>query len=147
MEEIRFYNVSDEYGVFSNFALYPIKIKGVVWQTTEHYFQAQKFKGLEHANKIRKARSPMKAAELGRTRKVRIRKNWDKRKDSVMYDAVMAKFSQHEELSKLLFATGEQKIIEASANDSYWGEGEDGKGLNKLGKILMKVRTNLKDFI
>ena len=40
---INFYRTGDEYGCFSNFAAYPIDLKGKVWPTTEHYFQAQKF--------------------------------------------------------------------------------------------------------
>ena len=73
-ETIKFYSVNDHYGAFSNFALYPIKLKGKTWQTSEHYFQAQKFAGTDYEQKIRKAPNPMKAAQLGRTRKVRIRK-------------------------------------------------------------------------
>ena len=30
---IRFYSVSDEYGEFSNFALYAIQLKGKRWRT------------------------------------------------------------------------------------------------------------------
>ena len=40
---IKFYSVRDEYGEFSNFAAYSIKLKGKTWPTTEHYFQAMKF--------------------------------------------------------------------------------------------------------
>lgn len=138
---IRFYNTFDEYGEFSNFALYSIKLKGKLWQTTEHYFQAQKFEGTPYEDKIRMAESPMKAAELGRTRKIKIRKNWDKIKDQIMHEAVLAKFEQHEALKALLLSTENAKLVEASENDSYWGEGRDRKGLNKLGKILMKLRT------
>jgi predicted NAD-dependent protein-ADP-ribosyltransferase YbiA (DUF1768 family) len=43
-EIIRFYSVGDEYGEFSNFAPYPITLGGKRWPTSEHYFQAQKFK-------------------------------------------------------------------------------------------------------
>lgn len=141
---IFFYSTSGEYGQFSNFALYPIKLKGKVWLTSEHYFQAQKFHGTEHENKIRKAPSPMKAAQMGRSRKVRIRKNWDNIKDNIMYEAVKAKFTQHEELKKLLLSTHEATIVEHTENDDYWGDGKDGKGKNKLGKILMKLREELK---
>jgi ribA/ribD-fused uncharacterized protein len=99
-EAIKFYAVSEKYGEFSNFALYPIKLKGKTWKTTEHYFQAQKFDKKEYQEKIRKAATPMKAAQLGRSRKERILKNWDNMKDNVMYDALKAKFSEHEELKK-----------------------------------------------
>ena len=132
---INFYSVSDEYGEFSNFALYPIKLKGKTWPTSEHYFQAQKFKGTPHETKIRKAKNPMQAAQLGRSRKVKLRLDWEKVKDSVMFDAVKAKFTQHKELKELLLST---------ENDSYWGDGGNGKGKNKLGKILMKIREELK---
>ncbi len=40
---IKFYNVSDKFGEFSNFAAHPIKLKGKKWPTSEHYFQAMKF--------------------------------------------------------------------------------------------------------
>ena len=142
-ETIKFYAVSAPYGEFSNFALYPIKIKGKTWPTTEHYFQAQKFQGTDHEIKIKKASSPMKAAELGRSRKVRIRKNWDGMRDQVMYEALKAKFTQHEELRPLLLETEDKILIEHTQNDSYWGDGGDGSGKNKLGKLLMKLREEL----
>lgn len=142
---IKFYSTNDTYGEFSNFALYPIKLKGKIWPTTEHYFQGQKFGGTEHENKIRKAPNPMKAAQLGRTRKVRIRKNWDNMKDNVMYDALKAKFTQYQELRKLLIETGDKILIEHTENDSYWGDGGDGSGKNRLGKLLMRLRTELSD--
>ena len=143
-ESIKFYSESGDYGEFSNFALYPIKLGGKTWKTSEHYFQAQKFKGTDHENKIRKAPSPMKAAELGRTRKVKIRPNWDNMKDNVMYDALKAKFTQHSDLKELLLETGNKKLIEHTENDDYWGDGGDGKGKNRLGKLLMKLREELK---
>ncbi|OJJ21782.1 Swarming motility protein YbiA [marine bacterium AO1-C] len=143
-QSIKFYSVAEAYGEFSNFAPYPIKLKGKTWPTSEHYFQAQKFAGTSHEDKIRKAASPMKAAELGRTRKVRIRANWDHMKDNIMLEAVHAKFAQHADLQELLLDTGDAKIIEHTENDDYWGDGGDGSGKNRLGKILMKVREELR---
>lgn len=137
---IKFYSVQAPFGEFSNFALYPIRLKGKTWSTSEHYFQAQKFLGSPQETKIRKAPTPMKAAQLGRTRKVPIRKNWDKMRDNIMYDAVKAKFEQHPTLKKLLRSTKDAILIEHTENDAYWGDGGNGKGANKLGKILMQVR-------
>ena len=37
-----------------------------------------------------------------------------------------------------------QELIEANPDDYFWGEGKDGTGKNMMGKLLMKVRTNLK---
>lgn len=142
---IKFYSTADEYGEFSNFALFPIKLKGKIWATSEHYFQAQKFRGTPYETKIRKASKPMQAAQMGRSRKVKLRLDWEKVKDSVMLDAVRAKFTQHQELKELLLSTGDAKIIEHTENDSYWGDGGDGKGKNRLGQILMLVRKELKE--
>ncbi|PWJ33116.1 NADAR family protein [Sediminitomix flava] len=144
-DEIKFYSEKAKWGEFSNFALYPIKINGKVWSTSEHYFQAQKFEDKTYQEKIRKSASPMKAAELGRSRKVRIKKNWDKIKDNVMYDVVLTKFTQYTELKELLLSTEDSILIEHTENDDYWGDGGDGKGKNRLGKILMKVREKLKN--
>lgn len=143
-EIIKFYSEKAEWGEFSNFALYPLKINGKTWATSEHYFQAQKFENKTYQEKIRKSPSPMKAAELGRSRKVKIKRNWDRMKDNVMYDVVLAKFTQHEELKEKLLQTGNAILIEHTENDSYWGDGGDGNGKNRLGKILMKVREKLK---
>lgn len=143
MTSIKFYSVNNKYGEFSNFALYPIKLKGKIWATSEHYFQAQKFKGTPHESKIRKARTPMLAAQLGRSRKVKLRRDWEKVKDAVMYEAVKAKFVQHKNLKELLLSTGNSKLIEHTVNDDYWGDGGNGKGQNKLGKILMQIRKEL----
>ena len=140
---IHFYAVSQPWGEFSNFAAYPIRLKGKTWPTTEHYFQAQKFSGTKMEEQVRKASSPMKAAEMGRSRKVRIRKNWDHHRDNVMYEAVWAKFTQHEDLRKLLLSTDDAILVEHTENDHYWGDGGDGSGKNRLGKILMKVRAKL----
>ena len=143
IEKIKFYSVNEAYGEFSNFALFPIKLKGKIWKTTEHYFQAQKFVDKAYQEKIRKAQTPMKAAQLGRSRKVRIIKNWDSIGDNVMYEALKAKFTQHEELNELLLATGDKILIEHTENDSYWGDSGDGSGKNRLGKLLMRLRKEL----
>lgn len=144
MKVIRFYRVSEQYGEFSNFAPYPIKIKGKEWSTSEHYFQAQKFAGTKHEEAIRLTKSPMIAARMGRDRSKPLRKDWEQVKDDVMYKAVKAKFTQHLSLRSMLLSTGNLEIIEHTANDSYWGDGGNGSGKNMLGKTLMLVREELR---
>ncbi len=72
---INFYGTKDEYGCFSNFSRHRIFLKDKYWQTTEYYFQAQKFAGTEHEEQIRLAPTPMKAASMGRSRKRPLRKD------------------------------------------------------------------------
>ena len=85
----------------------------------------------------------MEAAIKGRSRKEKIKRNWNKIKDNVMYDAVYAKFTQHESLKELLLSTNDAKLIEDSPTDAYWGVGANNRGLNRLGTILMNVRKKL----
>lgn len=144
-KEIKFYNTKEEYGCFSNFAAYPIKLKGKVWPTSEHYFQAQKFPDLvDYQEKIRLDKSPTIAARLGRSRKVKIRPDWEAVKESIMQEALVAKFTQYVELKEILLATGNATLIEHTTNDSYWGDGGDGSGKNRLGHLLMIIREELR---
>jgi ribA/ribD-fused uncharacterized protein len=159
-----FYRVGDPYGEFSNFAPYPIRLKDREWPTNEptcsnraqggggsarrgraevHYFQAQKFAGTRHEEAVRLAASPMQAAKMGRDRDRALRPDWEEVKDEVMREAVLAKFEQHPDVLGLLLSTGDAEIVEHTRNDSYWGDGGDGSGLNMLGRILMDVRREL----
>ena len=141
---IHFYAVSAEYGCFSNFAKAPIRLKGKLWPTTEHYFQAQKFAGTPREEEIRQAKSPMIAARMGRSRKHRLRPDWERVKDAIMREAALAKFTQHADLRDILLGTGDAILVEHTENDSYWGDGGDGSGRNRLGEILMSVRDELR---
>ena len=144
MDTVKFYSVVDDFGEFSNFSSHPIRLDGVLWPTTEHYFQAQKFADPKVRERIRRAGSPMEAARLGRDRKLRLRRDWDSARVGIMQHAVLAKFTQHAELRELLISTGEARIVEHTENDDYWGDGGDGRGQNKLGQVLMRVREMLR---
>ncbi|MDB5034311.1 MAG: Swarming motility protein ybiA [Chlorobi bacterium] len=144
MSTIRFYGTKDAHGCFSNFAAYPIEIDGKVWPTSEHYFQGSKFPGTGHDEEIRLTPSPMIAARKGRDRKRPLRPDWEAVRDEVMLVAVRTKFRQHPELAATLLDTGDAEIIEHTKRDSYWGDGGDGSGRNMLGRILMRVRDELR---
>ncbi|MCM1232781.1 MAG: NADAR family protein [Ruminococcus flavefaciens] len=140
---IYFYKVNDEYGCFSNFAHYGFALDEKRWMTSEHYFQAQKFCGTDYEEKIRLLDNPMKAAEMGRNRSLPLRADWEQVKDDVMRKAVLAKFTQNEEIKDILLSTGKEILIEKTSDDYYWGCGKDGSGKNMLGVILMEVREEL----
>lgn len=141
---IEFYSTKDAYGGFSNFSAHPFSLDGHRWATSEHYFQAQKFAGTPQFDAIRKANSPMIAARLGRSREFKLRRDWESVKDDVMRRAVQAKFAAHAELQQLLLSTGEEKLIEKTTTDTYWGCGSDNTGKNRLGQILMELRAALR---
>jgi ribA/ribD-fused uncharacterized protein len=143
MMSIYFYSRSSQYGEFSNFSPHGFELDGAFWPTVEHYFQAQKFPGTEHAETIRLAEKPAVAKRLGRSRKVTLRPDWDQVKDDVMRRAVRRKFESHPELRDLLLSTGDEELVENAPGDYYWGCGKTGTGRNMLGKILMEVRASL----
>jgi ribA/ribD-fused uncharacterized protein len=141
--QILFYGTSDEYGAFSNFAAYSIKVHGKRWPTSEHFFQAQKFEDSTVREAIRAVKSPLIAARMGRDRKHRIRRDWDKARVEIMREALRAKFTQHDDLREQLLSTGDAEIVEHTENDEFWGDGGDGSGTNMLGRLLMELRDEL----
>src|SRR3954469_2211151 len=144
MKQIRFYRLNEPYGEFSNFSPDPIESKGRVWPTSEHYFQAQKFAETQHEEAIRQARSPMIAARMGRSRERPLRADWETVKDDIMREALQAKFRQHPSLRSLLLKTGDAELIEHTRKDSYWTDGGNGSGRNRLGQLLMELRAELR---
>lgn len=144
MNEIKFYRVSDEYGCFSNFSPHPFELGGKVWLTSEHYFQAQKFLDDKIQEEIRREKSPMIAARMGRDRNKPLRPDWETVKDEIMMHAVRAKFTQHADIRATLLSTGNANLIEHTANDRYWADGGDGSGRNRLGELLMQIREEFR---
>jgi N-glycosidase YbiA len=142
---IYFYSAREiPYGCFSNFSAHGFELDGKYWQTSEHYFQAQKFAGQSDAEEIRRAKTPKEAANIGRERKRPLRRDWESVKDKVMRKAVQRKFETHKDIQEILLSTGDEKLIERTSGDYYWGCGTDGNGKNMLGKILMEVRAALR---
>jgi N-glycosidase YbiA len=86
----------------------------------------------------------MIAARMGRERSRPLRRDWEAVKERVMRDALRAKFTQNTDLRDALLATGDAKLVEHTDNDSYWGDGGDGSGHNRLGILLMELRTALR---
>lgn len=142
---IYFYSPREQpYGCFSNFSRHGIAMDSIWWPTVEHYFQAQKFAGTPYAEQIQRAATPKQAANLGRSRSIPLRADWESVKDDIMLAAVQRKFETHETLRALLLATGDEEIVENAPGDYYWGGGTDGSGQNKLGQTLMRVRARLR---
>ena len=65
---------------FSNFPKHPGFQKGLRWQTSEHYFKAQKFAGTEHEEAVGRCKTAREAANMGRIRKRPLRADWGRSK-------------------------------------------------------------------
>lgn len=176
-KRIEFYDEKKKYGYMSNYwgahldKKWSLRIDGLDWPSTEHYFQAQKFKDKDYREEIRLANTPNKSKALGNQRLlsgylskttlnpnttetvneiikkykdqgVKMRKDWDEVSRDVMKKAVLAKFQQNPHLLKQLQETGNALLVEHS-RDKIWGDGLDDSGKNRLGRILMRVRDEL----
>jgi predicted NAD-dependent protein-ADP-ribosyltransferase YbiA (DUF1768 family) len=68
----------------------------------------------------------------------------DRGQDEAMRTALRAKFSdKNPKLINLLLDTDDAELIN-NTKHSYWGLGSDGKGQNNLGKMLMRLRDELR---
>ena len=151
-DAILFYN-KGVYYPFTNTYYVAVNIDGTDWTSTEHYFQAGKF-GNKLTDQIRKdlakegAGSLQKKAENGDAPFDQIDKDWFKKEwqgggknKERMLNVLWAKFTQHDDLKKLLLSTKGKILVEdAGEKDKMWGNGANGTGCNHLGQMLMHLR-------
>lgn len=125
----------------SNFYTSRLLYKGRWYLTAEHAYQAAKTTNQTHHDWVTACLTPGQAKR--RARSLPLRKDWEQVKDAIMLDILRVKFADPG-LAKLLSETGEQDLVEYNYwHDTYWGVC-DGVGQNKLGKLLMQVRDELK---
>lgn len=134
----------NQYFFLSNFYEYPIYYNKLVFCNAEAAFQAQKVINEKDQYKFINLNASQ-ARKLGKT--VQLRKDWEEIKDNVMYEIVKRKFTINKELQQKLLETKEKKLVEGNWwHDTYWGvDSKTRIGQNKLGKILMKVREEVKN--
>lgn len=128
---------------FSSFYPAEINLDNQIWKSALHYYQAQKFDKNVHGDiydKIAKAVSAYEASQIAEHNKQYYRKDWPEIKLATMRKAVTEKFKQNLDLQQILLDTMERPLYENSP-DGYWGLGEDSKGKNYLGMLLMETRS------
>lgn len=146
----------EEYSFLSNFEPCRIIMDGIEYPSVENAYQAAKVNipgNIILTNIIRMENNfntctAKQSKKQGR--KVKLREDFDEVKDDIMYELVYQKFASNAELKDKLLSTGDMEIFEGNYwHDNYWGycycdkcRGVDSK--NKLGKILMRVREELK---
>lgn len=139
MKNIFFFLRNNPWGEFSNFWRQPIAIDGEVYKTSEHFYQAEKAAREVDRRAIMNCDTPGQARTLGH--QILAKPHWDANKDIVMLTALRAKFTQWPKLKALLLSTEDAALHEDNPSDPYWGcNGED-----KLGKLLMQVREELRN--
>ena len=85
----------NQYYFLSNFYNASIEYEGITYRNNEAAFQAQKTLDLKERQKFSEL-NPSMAKLNGRN--VILRKDWEQIKDNIMYNIVMNKFTQNENL-------------------------------------------------
>ncbi len=134
---------SGEKFIFSNYYEIDIIIDGKIFQSVEHWFQANKATNEKDFEYVRESNTAGISKRRGRN--IKLREDWDAICEHVMYIGAKEKFKQHKHLRDALIAT-RGTILEEGNNwgDTKWGvDYYTRKGQNKLGIILMRVREEL----
>lgn len=131
-----------EYRWLSNFYLCDIEYDNKIYSSVENAYQAAKTYTLNRYKFLNC--TPGQAKQLGR--EVLIRKDWENIKVSIMKELLDKKFKEGSDLANKLIETGDAELIEGNNwNDNFWGICSKDKGLNMLGRLLMKRRDILKE--
>jgi ribA/ribD-fused uncharacterized protein len=131
---------SGRYNYLSNFSPHPVTMPdGREHRTAEHAFQSAKAVTLSDYDFVTGQPTPGRAKQAGR--RIARRQDWDEVRDAVMLAVIRAKFTRGTMLANLLDLTGDEELVEGNTwGDRYWGVC-GGSGENRLGKILMQVRS------
>lgn len=137
--------IEDRFMWLSPFSAHRIKVWGEVFPTLEHAYQWSRVAAGPNRDAIKDAPSPFVAWKLGQECKDRpdLRvEDFDKL--ATMEVLYRAKLAQHPELVEILLESGDREIHKVFATDYFWGTGADGSGRNEMGKLLMKLREEMK---
>ncbi len=146
MNKISFYE--DKHYYLSNFSSFEVKVRGFVFKTSEHAYQALRFNSKSPVfTKIFQARSAYEAKSIAHTHlhlQLEIYNTPDKRLP-LMFEILIEKvlYDQTGYVKRNLMNTGDSYIYENSPYDFFWGIGADKSGENWLGKLWMIVRYRL----
>ena len=157
MKIIGFHNPDEEYGFLSNWYKSEFTVCGIVFSSMEQYMMYQKaicFHDEEIASQILKTKDVAEIKQLGRAVKKYDENVWNGIRQLVVYEGLLAKFSQNENLRDQLKNTKDAILAECAVRDRIWGIGlsmtdpnrfdkNKWRGQNLLGYTLMMVRGKL----
>ncbi len=154
---IGFHNPDEEYGFLSNWYLSDFMVDGILFSSMEQYMMYKKavlFSDIETAKEILSIKEVGKIKALGRQVKNYDDVIWNGRRQVIIYQGLLEKFHQNQELKERLLKTGDAILAECAVQDKIWGIGLSMKdeqrftiskwrGQNLLGFALMEVREKL----
>ncbi len=106
----------------------------------EREYQAAKCRNLADVRRFKDLNGHA-SKDLGRS--IEVREDWMKIREEVMLEFTLQKYKDHPSLRALLLSTEDWYLEEENRHgDEFWGT-VGGRGLNKHGLILMRVRSLL----
>ncbi len=157
MNIICFHNPDEENGYLSNWYLSPFTFDEVSFSSMEQYMMYRKaltFGDDKVASDILITSDVAKIKALGRLVSGYDESSWNGIRQIVVYEGLLAKFSQNPELKVQLKGTEDAILAECAVKDRIWGTGlsmhdpnrfdrRKWQGQNLLGYALMMVRERL----
>lgn len=143
MTPIIFDDQPGDYFALNN--LYPrsLKLQQQYWHSIEHYYQAQQFIQATDQDRIRQALTPQAARESAQASTATRRPDWEQCRDDILQEAVYVTFKYNDDLNTLLLSTADAPLCYRTDTDPFRGITAGGVGENRLGKLLMTIRTRL----
>ena len=154
---IGFHNPDEEYGYLSNWYRSDFEKDGIRFSSMEQYMMYQKalcFRDEKIAAEVLKTDDVGRIKELGRQVSNYDESRWNGKRQILVYEGLLAKFEQNEDLKAQLKSTGDAILAECAVKDRIWGIGLSMKdpdrldvkkwhGTNLLGYALMIVRERV----
>ena len=157
MNIICFHNPNEDNGYLSNWYLSKFTIDNVTFSSMEQYMMYRKavcFHDESVAAQILATEDVAEIKALGRVVSNYDESLWNGIRQIVVYEGLLAKFLQNNELKEKIKVTGNAVLAECAVKDRIWGIGlsmkdpdrfdkTKWKGQNLLGYALMMVRESL----
>ena len=154
---ICFHNPEEENGYLSNWYLSNFIVEGILFSSMEQYMMYKKamcFDDQLVASKILETKDVAEIKALGRQVSNYNDSIWNGMRQILIYEGLLAKFTQNEDLKEKLISTGDAILAECAVKDRIWGIGlsmtspkrldiYQWNGQNLLGYALMLVRNRI----
>lgn len=142
-ENAIYFSMFDEQQLWCRTTSKPFNLEGVEWPSLEHYFQAMRFTDQAYQKRICAAGSPEAVTKLAKTWLKSKRKDWKQVRATVMTRGLYMQCQMYPEMAQALLETDDNRLVENSLYDYFWGCGRDRRGENQYGKVLMNIRSRL----
>ena len=157
MNIVCFHNPDEENGYLSNWYLSDFTVDNIKFSSMEQYMMYRKatcFHDDKIAEQILETNDVAKIKALGRLVSGYDDHHWNGVRQVVVYEGLVAKFTQNPQLLQLLKNTKNDILAECAIKDKIWGIGlsmtdsdrlnrAKWKGQNLLGYALMMVRDKI----